>query len=240
MATEPGRLRGLSTDPCLNQGGGGIPLHSKFNRRWLSGFCVPRAGSADRLLSGSLPFGGMPLFVLVCTSLDLVYQIREEAADRKRWSPRRLTDGRAYAELMFGCVARWGRRGDPINSVLLEARDKSNRGRVDPYREHNRDCRGRCFRLNCGGFSGGGDHSHTTADQVSHQRRQAIKFSPSPLRNAATTSAETSADLALTNPITGNAACCARPTTGHVTALPTPAMNSLRFIGSPRRRSAAT
>jgi hypothetical protein len=39
-----------------------------------------------------------------------------------------------------------------------------------------------------------------------------------------------SADLPLRYPITGNATCCAHATTGHVTALPSPAMNARRFI----------
>jgi hypothetical protein len=37
-------------------------------------------------------------------------------------------------------------------------------------------------------------------------------------------------------PTTGIAACCARLTTGHAAALPSPAMNVRRFIESPRRR----
>ena len=48
--------------------------------------------------------------------------------------------------------------------------------------------------------------------------------------------ADGSAGPGSTNPTTGIAACCARATSGHAAALPSPAMNSRRFIGSPRRR----
>jgi hypothetical protein len=38
------------------------------------------------------------------------------------------------------------------------------------------------------------------------------------------------------NPITGIAGCCARATTGHAAALPSPAINSRRRIGYPPSR----
>ena len=42
--------------------------------------------------------------------------------------------------------------------------------------------------------------------------------------------ASSSADTELRNPITGLAGCCARATTDHAAALPSPAMNSRRRI----------
>ena len=59
--------------------------------------------------------------------------------------------------------------------------------------------------------------------------RKAINTEPTPrLRGA----------VLLRNPITGIVSCCARATTGHAAALPSPAMNSRRLIRSPRRRAA--
>ena len=49
-----------------------------------------------------------------------------------------------------------------------------------------------------------------------------------------------SGDVALRNPITGIAGCCARAASGHAAAAPpSSVMNSRRFIRSPRRRGRA-
>ena len=122
--------------------------------------------------------------------------------------------------------------------------------------EDDRDRRGRSFgRERSRRAAGRGDDGHTTADQVSHQRRQAIVLALQPVvldrhvlaldvagfakafaERGHIVRAEASADPALTNPITGIAGCCARAASGHAAAPPSPAMNSRRFIRSPRRR----
>src|SRR5215813_4670116 len=59
------------------------------------------------------------------------------------------------------------------------------------------------------------------------------KYPPSfrPVRNAGGVRSTFGAfDALLRKPITGTNGCCARTTTGHAAALPSPAMNSLRSI----------
>ena len=57
-----------------------------------------------------------------------------------------------------------------------EAGDKTKLDWIVAGAEDDRDCRGRSFGRKCGHNALRRDHSHTTADQVSHQRRQAIEL----------------------------------------------------------------
>jgi hypothetical protein len=58
-----------------------------------------------------------------------------------------------------------------------EAGDQTKLDRVSTAAEHDRDRRGRSFgRDRSGRGTGRGDHGHTTVDQISHQRRQAIEL----------------------------------------------------------------
>src|SRR5262249_11219376 len=60
--------------------------------------------------------------------------------------------------------------------------------------------------------------------------------SPKPRRNAATRCADSSGDLALMNPTTGIAGCCARTASGHaMVALPRSAMKLRRLMQIARR-----
>jgi hypothetical protein len=95
-------------------------------------------------------------------------------------------------------------------------------------------------RSHCGGADGY-DHRYAAADEIGRERRELIElvlhipildrhvpaldiagFLQARWRNGTTLSA----DWALSHPITGTAACCARATTGHAAVLPSPAMNS--------------
>ena len=62
-----------------------------------------------------------------------------------------------------------------------EAGDKTKLDRVFADTEDDRDRRGRGFGRDRSGAHGRGDHGHTTADQVSHQRRQAIVLALQPV-----------------------------------------------------------
>ena len=62
-----------------------------------------------------------------------------------------------------------------------EAGDKTKLDRVFADAEHDRDRRGRSFGRDRSAAAGRGDHGHTTADQVSHQRRQAIVLALQPV-----------------------------------------------------------
>ena len=70
------------------------------------------------------------------------------------------------------CVAAWPGEGG----------DKTKLDRVVGDAEHDRDGQGRSFGRNRGsGVPGRRNHGHTTADQVSHQRRQAIILAVKPV-----------------------------------------------------------
>jgi hypothetical protein len=74
-------------------------------------------------------------------------------------------------ELTGGVAARPG-----------EAGDKTKLDRVFSDAEHDRDRRGRSFGRDRSERTGGRrDHGHTTADQVSHQRRQVIELAFQPV-----------------------------------------------------------
>jgi hypothetical protein len=63
-----------------------------------------------------------------------------------------------------------------------EADDKTSLDRVFSDAEHDRDRRGRSLGRDRGARAGGrGDDGDTTADQVSHQRRQAIVLAVQPV-----------------------------------------------------------
>ena len=63
-----------------------------------------------------------------------------------------------------------------------EAGDKTKLDRVVADAEDDRDRRGRSFGRERGGCAAGrGDDGHTTADQVGHQRRQAIVLALQPV-----------------------------------------------------------
>jgi hypothetical protein len=57
-----------------------------------------------------------------------------------------------------------------------EARDRTKFDRIFTDAEDDRDRGGRSFGRERGRVARRGDHSHTTADQLGHQRRQAIEF----------------------------------------------------------------
>jgi hypothetical protein len=59
-----------------------------------------------------------------------------------------------------------------------EAGDKTKLDRVFSDAEDDRDSRGCSFGRKRDSVAPRGDHGHTTADQVSHQRRQAIALQP--------------------------------------------------------------
>jgi len=63
--------------------------------------------------------------------------------------------------------------------------------------------------------------------------REKIDKGTSPLRNAASTEADSPGARALTKPITG-VACCARAIAGHAAAEPNEAINSRRLITPPK------
>ena len=74
-------------------------------------------------------------------------------------------------------------------------------------------------------------------------RYSAVEFRPSmkplsdkPRCTAAMSTLDLSENLGSRYPITGDERCCARAASGHVAAPASPAMNSRRLIGSPRRR----
>src|SRR4029077_5921597 len=124
-----------------------------------------------------------------------------------------------------------------------EAGNKAKLDRVLTDSEHDRDRRRRSFGREWRSRAGRGDDGHTTADQVSHQRRQAIELAlqpvvldryvlavdvagfTEPLAECGHIARRGFGRSAADEPITGFAACCARATIGHAAALPSPAMN---------------
>jgi hypothetical protein len=63
-----------------------------------------------------------------------------------------------------------------------EARDKTKLDRVGTDCKYDRNCRGGSFgRDRTGRVDGRGDHRHATADEISHQRRQAIVLAVQPV-----------------------------------------------------------
>jgi hypothetical protein len=62
-----------------------------------------------------------------------------------------------------------------------QAGDKTSFDRVCTDAENNRDRRGRRFGRDRNLVAERGDHGHTTADQVSHQRREAIVLALQPV-----------------------------------------------------------
>ena len=130
-----------------------------------------------------------------------------------------------------------------------EAGDKTKLDRVIADAEDDRDRRCRSFGRERGHVAGRGDDGHLSADQISHQRRQAIVLALQPVvldRHVLALDvagfAEAFAErghiarggigrAVWTNPITGIAGCCARAASGHATAAPPiSAMNSRRLI----------
>src|SRR5262249_20445013 len=62
-----------------------------------------------------------------------------------------------------------------------EARDKTKPDRVIADTEDDRNCRGCSFGRQCGHVAYRGDHSHLSANQIGHQRRQAIVVALQPV-----------------------------------------------------------
>ena len=132
-----------------------------------------------------------------------------------------------------------------------KAGDQTQLDRVFADAEDDRDRRGRSFGRKCSSSKAGrGDHGHATADEVSHERRQAIVLALQPVvldhhvlaldvagfveafaERSRLGARQASADRLLTKPTTGIAGCCARAANGPRSAAPPASvMNSRRFI----------
>src|SRR5262249_26612570 len=122
--------------------------------------------------------------------------------------------------------------------------------RVSANAKGNRDRRGRSFGRERRRIANRSDNADATADEVGHERRQAVVFavqpmvlhrhvlalyvaavSVRPLLNALAQRAEPSSDRLLTKPIPGMDCCGGRAPSGHAAAAPPRSvMNSRRLI----------
>ena len=137
-----------------------------------------------------------------------------------------------------------------VRAGPVEAGDKTQCDRVTAGAKDDRYGRGRCLRRQRCGGAGGYDHRYAAADEIGCKRRQPIVLI---LRPAVLDRHVLALDIAgflqalekwngvvLVVIVSGLGAedtrspasprCCARATSGHAAALPSPAMNSRRFV----------